>query len=42
MRNIKAIFYDVKEYDKEFFRKYGKDYNNYHIFVLKLIEKQNI
>lgn len=27
MKKTKVLFYDIKDYDKEFFKKYGKDYN---------------
>ena len=27
MENKKVLFFDIKSYDKEFFNKYGKDYN---------------
>ncbi|WP_177160559.1 2-hydroxyacid dehydrogenase [uncultured Fusobacterium sp.] len=42
MRNIKAIFYDVKEYDKEFFRKYGKDYNIEMKFLKEKLNEETV
>lgn len=27
MEKTKIIFFDIKDYDKEFFKKYEKDYN---------------
>lgn len=42
MRNIKAIFYDVKEYDKEFFRKYGKDYNIEMKFLKEKLTEETV
>ena len=42
MRNIKAIFYDVKEYDKEFFKKYGKDYNIEMKFLKEKLNEETV
>ena len=42
MKNIKAIFYDVKEYDKEFFRKYGKDYNIEMKFLKEKLNEETV
>ena len=42
MRNIKAIFYDVKEYDKEFFRKYGNDYNIEMKFLKEKLNEETV
>ena len=42
MRSIKVIFYDVKEYDKEFFRKYGKDYNIEMKFLKEKLNEETV
>lgn len=42
MKNIKAIFYDVKEYDKEFFKKYGKNYNIEMKFLKEKLTEETV
>ena len=32
MEKTRIIFFDIKDYDREFFEKYGKNYNLFHIF----------
>lgn len=42
MNKIKAVFYDIKDYDKEFFRKYGKDYDIEMKFLKEKLNEETV
>ena len=42
MNKIKAVFYDIKDYDKKFFRKYGKDYDIEMKFLKEKLNEETV
>lgn len=42
MKKTKVLFYDIKDYDKEFFKRYGKDYNIEMKFLREKLTEETV
>lgn len=42
MEKTKVLFYDIKDYDKEFFKRYGKDYNIEMKFLREKLTEETV